>query len=360
MSPILFKGNPVNINDDIVIDDVIVRVTDQLIHSNRKLFRLLSDIAFVKCIRWQGNIFTVGEIYRVVNEKIYNNANNPNWVELSSFSNSFEESSQPEFNSQAHHLNDELMKTAKEKFSIGTKFLATSTQTKGLSTIKEDTVFYWNSGKTVITTSLYPGDIYKKETNEWAEIMPEYIKIKDDVEQKTGRWAAREPGKIYKVLDFKIADGCDQPCYYVSKTTSILPSDCDICTKEEYELALSSTMPENNIVLFDYEGKLLLDDDEVDADLNTNKWEIYYWLKSNEPRLYWSKVLEVIASALNEGWVPNWNDCDELKYKIILLDNQFKVCSNNAINHGSTFFKSKDAAQKAIEILGDKLKYLYL
>ena len=62
-----------------------------------------------------------------------------------------------------------------------------------------------------------------------------------------------------------------------------------------------------------------------------------------------------VAYYLNEGWVPDWNNHSQYKYWTTIDDNKLGVYSNITIQHpGGVYFKSKELAQRAIAILGEK------
>lgn len=62
------------------------------------------------------------------------------------------------------------------------------------------------------------------------------------------------------------------------------------------------------------------------------------------------------AYYLNDGWEPNWNNNIERKYFIyyVSIDKIFKIESNTIVNYGIVYFKSKELAKQAIEILGEE------
>lgn len=65
----------------------------------------------------------------------------------------------------------------------------------------------------------------------------------------------------------------------------------------------------------------------------------------------------------NEGWYPNWEECDDKFY--IAYDHGldwFKVCSNMRINafHKLPFFKSEELAREFIDEFGGEIKEVLL
>jgi hypothetical protein len=61
------------------------------------------------------------------------------------------------------------------------------------------------------------------------------------------------------------------------------------------------------------------------------------------------------AYYLNDGWEPNWTD-SQLKYFIYHDDKNktFIIDYNSYFNYGVVYFKSKELAEQAIEILGEE------
>lgn len=61
-----------------------------------------------------------------------------------------------------------------------------------------------------------------------------------------------------------------------------------------------------------------------------------------------------VSKYLNGNWKPNWNDYKEKKYTIYFEENNTKIVINvnYSINNGMACFKTRELAQKAIDILG--------
>lgn len=86
------------------------------------------------------------------------------------------------------------------------------------------------------------------------------------------------------------------------------------------------------------------------------RYMVYSWLKKNKPEIYCREVLKVIADELNEGYSLGdpWR---------IGFDRQTGVCKPIGVLHSTAvpdevIFWSEKAAKKAIQIMGDKLRYL--
>lgn len=63
-----------------------------------------------------------------------------------------------------------------------------------------------------------------------------------------------------------------------------------------------------------------------------------------------------VAKYLNEGWRPDWEDNGESKYFILIdyYDNKITINSDYYDLYAVVYFKSKELAQQAIDILGEE------
>lgn len=79
-------------------------------------------------------------------------------------------------------------------------------------------------------------------------------------------------------------------------------------------------------------------------------------------RLLALNMLMNVAYYLNNGWKPNWNNNKERKYFIYYISTNkiFKIESNTIIDYGIVYFKSRELAEQAIEILGEETVKLAL
>lgn len=59
------------------------------------------------------------------------------------------------------------------------------------------------------------------------------------------------------------------------------------------------------------------------------------------------------AKYLNGDWKPDWNDAYEDKFYIYYAFGNLNFVSKQRANYGGIYFKSKELAQQAIEILGE-------
>lgn len=75
--------------------------------------------------------------------------------------------------------------------------------------------------------------------------------------------------------------------------------------------------------------------------------------RQGEKVLAINKLLNV-AKYLNDGWAPDWNNCDENKYYFYINSlNQIDIDWSMGDRHNIVYFKTEGLARKAIEILGE-------
>jgi hypothetical protein len=74
--------------------------------------------------------------------------------------------------------------------------------------------------------------------------------------------------------------------------------------------------------------------------------------KQLEQLLALNKLMNV-AKYLNGDWEPNWNDEFEDKF-CFYYSGKLNICSKKYSNFGCAYFKTKDLAHQAIEILGEE------
>ena len=72
--------------------------------------------------------------------------------------------------------------------------------------------------------------------------------------------------------------------------------------------------------------------------------------------------LRLIAEHLNGSWKPNWKNCNETRYYIILKEDQEKIIfeSYSYYNSGIIYFKTRELAKKAVELMGEQIHDLFL
>lgn len=63
-----------------------------------------------------------------------------------------------------------------------------------------------------------------------------------------------------------------------------------------------------------------------------------------------------VAKYLNEGWVPDFKDVFQRKHTFIINNDKLEISEVYDTNISIVYFKSRELAQKAIEILGEDIK----
>lgn len=475
MKNYFYKGKEIKVGDSIMMNDKSVILTKDFLEANKNIF----EAVFYRCVDPDSQHFKYNEIY-AVNGNILIDATVCDDIggEFNSADSKFIIATYEDF------FLRKMYNKARLEYKVGTYFVATS-QYKYKEreiTLKTNEKIFWNSVNTVLTASEFPGDIYNKERNDWAVIVhpytSAYVKIKTDVKQNTNRWAAREPGRIYKVNRF-FYDGEDSCIVYHVSDEKTPPSAkiyiqhedceesnlnsyfvqnlCDITLKKYkegdvvreagtkkvsviYDMKFAWTPnkfslwvkgKEENVKLYSqhhgwaeilhpvkktsddvdvyhgmkyyfvvnerienksykdemsiypvfadrekankwieknivkdlkyYENKLLHDDREVNEDFTANVWEMYNWMKKNEPRLYWKKILELIVNDLNYD-NSLFNSLSHQKMILIELDrtpdsHYHTIEYYGQYKLGMVCFKSVNDAQHVINLMGSNLKY---
>lgn len=114
--------------------------------------------------------------------------------------------------------------------------------------------------------------------------------------------------------------------------------------------------------LEDYEKELLERKDIYEiGEVPFYDSNFYMHLKSREPKFYWTKILQLIADDLNEGWDWRKEKNDKDLYSILYSrpSNEYIPDKWVSANSGNVFLKNIELTQKAIDIMGDKLDYIY-
>ena len=227
----------------------------------------------------------------------------------------------------------ELLDKAKRDYPIGTMF----NSKYGVQKVIGDTpiIGVIIPGSVQINTDVFPGGatIYTPEDG-WYEIIP---------------------------LKFTTEDGVN--IYGDMKTYLVNPNDNgDIDSwhsKYFYykENALAYIEKHREKTLEDYESILFERGDSMTFSSDSIYFSVYGWLEDNEPKFYYTKILQLIADDLNDGWVADFSGVNN-PVKYYLTSSGWNTSFNIDIP-GMVYFKSEKLVQKAREILGDKVKYLF-
>ncbi len=253
----------------------------------------------------------------------------------------------------------ELLEEVKKKFPVGTKF-------RNMGNGVTQTVIgepYYHSIVNYIHV-LAP-------KHEWSPYGNSNPTVYED-----GRWAKRylftsEDGvDIFEGDYYWLIDSITSPCRKKKDSVEAWkPNEGDglkrFSSEETAEKYLKSLKEKT---LEDYENILLnnkcsatvwyLDNDISKPLILLSKGKFYETLRNNEPKLYWTKVLKLIADDLNDGWKSDWNYPGNKSY-FIKKDDYYYTDWSSTDQYGNVSFKSKELADKAIKIMGDKLDFIF-
>lgn len=194
-----------------------------------------------------------------------------------------------------------------------------------------------------------------------------------------GFWANK-----LKVI-FTSSDGVDmyehQPYYKVNEHNNIFKNFVDTKCSQDYTLCFSNYdaakqyVDEHPILCLElFENQLLKSkqiamynapvvksrgfselDEEKTVNVRTSTY--YAIMKKADPKLYYKKVLQLIADHFNGDKTVDWQDDSQIKYTIVSVpkESKFKVSAHRRTNALSVVFLNGKHAEKAIEIMGDKM-----
>lgn len=346
-----YKEKIVNLGDLIVVNDFKIVLTQTIVDNNPHLF---SHLEYVKLVKdWSVGKEFMGEILElstlnnlskfqaapskdIFREKI------KTWIQEGYFKISTKE----DFDKQ--ELTREAIKRGFDKLPKWLVYPWQKEQKPQNPSWSVNKEFYFIEN---MKDSFLHKDVVIYKNGVWAKILKPLLVTDDGVELFEGSsfW-------IVSKKDFSFSDKIlkNDPYFgkdYFKRSEFMYFSNVDLVYKY---------IEENNVkTLEDYENILLLNDNLADTDLENDVWEMYSWLKRNEPKLYWSKVLQLIADDLN-GEI-NLKHSPRKTYTIN-FDNSFQKYVTDSwydINSGYVQFKNEKVAKQAINIMGSKLDYIY-
>lgn len=352
----------VQLGDMVEFCDVKIEVTEKLIKNNPRLFKIIDEYIpeYYKCLEevspYDG-YFSVGKIYENYNP-------NPNYIGLIDGKNDivfnqkiifdyFYALTKQEAKEYKYYLKcEDFLKQAYEKFPIGCKVnnLNLSSYNYNFTILKQDfNILKISDNNIRIFTGV--GDVADGIFcifNElgWAEVksLP-LFKTEDDV-------------FIYQNDKIIVVDLED---HYIYLRRASKPSRYDFFLNSKYKIFSTEELAKkyvekNKKNLKHYEDLLLKSTDIVFGNNNSLIGGSYYnVMKENDSKLYWLKVLQLIANDLNVDWQTS-DTCE--KFMIgRRAHNNWEIVSIKHIyvTYSDIYFKSEDIANKAIEIMDDKL-----
>lgn len=123
--------------------------------------------------------------------------------------------------------------------------------------------------------------------------------------------------------------------------------------QSEYVKARFSTREAAEEYIAKHREKTLKDyEKEIDETTSISGYSVYRWLKDNDRKLYYTKVLQLIADDLNDGKCVN-------RIFIKRHGGDYIPIFDKESLRGTPMFASKSDAMKAIKIMNDKLDLIY-
>jgi hypothetical protein len=350
MNKIYYFQQEVKIGDKIELNGHKVTVTKQLIKDLPDKFKVKSeDIPkYVECIKDIGSIRDAkwGEILKAWYDsdksfpyRFESKYGENGYMNSESFYTFFKPSTKEAW----------LLQEAKRRYPKGTKF-----------TILDNEVFT-SDGKFRYNNS-WSGHGDKRQTVQCAVVEDGVLDC--SVWDSVSGWA-----EIVKPL-FTTEDRVDiyegDKCWFINSRELIKDENideanygywdggsCDPLSKyfSTREAAEEYIAKHKEKTLKDYENELY-------AVTSISGYSVYSWLKDNDKKLYYTKVLQLIADDLNKHANEKSTVCT-IAY-VGGFSNYYGTESHTkTYSNGSIIFKNKEVAEKAIEIMGDKLNYIY-
>ena len=323
---IYYMTQPVEIGDKVIVNGVTLKVTEQLIEDNPDLFKVAEEqeiLEYVECTKLvRGNTWpAIGEILPVTKPDCNGQQAIHNVCMVGSilYKNCFKPSTKEAW----------LLQEAKRRYPKGTKFRSAAQPDKRI--IISDGIFnIWASGAGVSTNGML---IYYND--QWAEIVKPLFTTEDRVDIYEG-------DKCWFINSRELIkdENIDEANYGYWEGGSCDPLSKYFSTREAAEEYIAKHKEKT---LKDYENELY-------AVTSISGYSVYSWLKDNDKKLYYTKVLQLIADDL-KGEVDD-------SIEIICAPNYYSTV-HASMSRSSVKFSSKSAAQKAIKIMGDKLNYIY-
>ena len=232
----------------------------------------------------------------------------------------------------------ELMDKAIKDYPIGTVFNNGS----GIQRVTDNNYQCMPLFKNiVVSTDIFAkgGTIYHP-IDGWAPILPYLFTSEDGVKiyRSMKTYAVKEDDQSLGMAGYFLGNNPDYTYFY------------------HKENALAYIEKHKEKTLRDYEEMLFERDNSMITSSGIIYFSVYRWLKDNEPKLYYTKILQLIADDLNDGWVADFTNHNEKKWFITKETVDF--CYHIKIQ-SVVYFKLRNSAQKARDILGDKINHLF-
>jgi hypothetical protein len=345
MKIIYLEEKEVKMGDKVSLNGVEVTVTQQLIDDLPNLFKVEEEQEaqivpeYVKCIKDTG-VYRGAKCGEILKSWYSPDKSFPYRFESKYGENGYMNSESFYTFFKPSTKEAWLLQEAKRRYPKGTKFKNPST---GKICVASGIYNFWPYRRNSIENVTEEGLPYCD--GQWAEIAKPLFTTEDGVEIYEG-------DKCWFLLNEDITSGKEfSDIHYDKWVGSDKEKGKYFSTREAAEEYIAKHKEKT---LEDYEKELLTDSKiyRNKADMWTYPTDIYRWLRENEPKLYWSKVLQLIADDLNEGKCVN-------RIFIKRHGGDYIPVFDKESLRGTPMFASKSDAMKAIKIMGDKLDLIY-
>ena len=343
------QKHEVKLGDVIEHNGFRATITEKLIELNPKLFKIENgtEPMYFRCLE-NGIDFTKNRIYIQNNHSTYPTRlilraddnilySVPDWNKSSLYKsyNLFELTTKAEWNKQ------ELLDKAKRDYPVGTMFESWYQKDK-YNMIPKNSTFKWESNIIIVATDEFPlgmATLYKD--SRWVEILPLKFTTEDGVDIYGDM-------KTYLVYPNDSVDICFRHCPWKGNTK--IKGSKYFYYKEN---ALAYIEKHKEKTLEDYENLLVNYGGVIVYRNGATHSSVWDWFKTYEPKLYYTKILQLIADDLNDGRYIH--ERGNTSYH---LSDARGVNIHCGYDEGCVYFKSEDLVEKARVILGDKEKHI--
>lgn len=345
MEKVYYKGLEIKKGFEFNYHGLKTVVTQELIDNNPELFKVVDETQhYFKCLskRKGSSDWTVGRIYKIEKtpdypKKIVLMSNTEKRITIPLVYNgvyvvdegiSFIVSDKKEFDKQ------ELLDEARRYYPVGTVCKTIS----GSKTFTvESELVYSETGSIICPIGGLA--VYSKSpyVEKWAEKLPLKFTTEDNVDIY-GDMKTYAVGEDLKLFESDTYDGysSDHKYFYHKENALAYIKDNTQKTLEDYENILF-----DNMSTFTFAPERAY-------------FSVWGWIKDEEPKLYYTKILQLIADDLND--IRHIHERGQASFHI---NKAGGVNVHMGADEGAVYFKSKKLAEKAREILGDKINYLY-
>ena len=330
----------VKIGDVIECNGIKAIVTEELIELNPELFRVEKNIQpmYFKCtLNSLG--FTLGRVYEQICHDCYpnlifiqdddsNKRRIYNWQEVRKGANNygFELTTKTEWDKQ------ELLDKAKKDYPAGTVLKDVF---GNIYTVSKNSSYTIGEHGSILIDG-----IYVHRDGRWAKVLPLKFITEDGV-SIYGDMKTYAICRDALILELPNVYGGNSPSliyfYYKENALAYI---------EKYK---RKSLEDYENLLVNYGGVIVYRNGAT----HDSVWD---WFKTYEPKLYYTKILQLIADDLNDGWVADFTNNDD-KWSIVVTD--IIINYKKLQIQGLVYFKLEELANKARDILGDKVKYIF-